>query len=275
MKKLFRTIIILLFCIVLLFLYALKVEPYLFVVKDQLLQTPLNEPLTIVQISDIQICENYNADNFKKIVERINNIDPDICIFTGDLYENFAHYGRKDDLIQALSSIDSQYGNYAIWGNRDYGGGASREYEEIMESSGFQILRNDAVSIPLTSGQTLLIGGLDDALLGKPDIDPILEKMEDSDTYRLLMLHEPDIADSYANAGFDLILSGHSHGGQVYIPFFPTMTTVLSEKYSRGWYDLDSETGTRLYVNSGIGTSRYPVRFLTPPEITFFQLEPY
>ena len=85
------------------------------------------------------------------------------------------------------------------------------------------------------------------------------------------MRNEPDVADKYADQGFDLIVSGHSHGGQVNVPFLPRMTTALAEKYVDGLYQLNDQTS--LYVNSGIGTSRYPIRFGVIPQITVFSLE--
>lgn len=84
------------------------------------------------------------------------------------------------------------------------------------------------------------------------------------------MTHEPDVADSFVDAGFDLILAGHSHGGQVNLPFWSQPTTALARKYTRGLYRLSEQTN--LYVNAGIGTSRYPVRFGVVPEITVFHL---
>lgn len=104
-------------------------------------------------------------------------------------------------------------------------------------------------------------------------MSPILEHMpSDDNTYTILMTHEPDPAEQYAELGFDLIVSGHSHGGQVNIPFFPTMTTTLGEKYIDGLYQLSDQT--QLYVNTGIDTSRVPVRFRVPPEISLLVLEP-
>lgn len=116
------------------------------------------------------------------------------------------------------------------------------------------------------------MGGLDDYLLGKPNITPIINEWLDSNSYRILLTHEPDTADFYTSYDFNLILAGHSHGGQVSLPFVKGVTTAMARKYTSGFYKLDSPYQTLLYVNQGIGTSHLPIRFLVPPEITVFDI---
>ena len=257
----------------LIFMYAIKIEPYISITKQYTLgNKKVKEQLKIVQISDIQISENYTAHDFKKIVDKINDLEPDLFLFTGDLYENYASYGKEKDLILELSRIEAKYGKFAIWGNRDYGGGAGHHYERILESAHIQLLDNSGVHIHLESGQTLFLAGIDDDLLGNPRIEEIEAVMGKGEDYRILMTHEPDTADDYAESGFNLILAGHSHGGQVWLPFIEPITTAMAKKYTKGFYDLASSSGTKLYVNSGIGTSHYPIRFLVPPEITVFHI---
>lgn len=253
------------------FFYATKIEPYRLEIKSLTLQTNVSERLKVVQITDIQISGSFTVDNLKKVAETVNGQTPDIVLFTGDLYENYAEYHDDKALIAMLSSINAPYGKFAVWGNRDYGGGAVRKYESILQQGGFQLLCNEAAIIMLNGGEKLLLAGLDDALLGNPDPDPIMEKFQ-TEEYRfsILMTHEPDTADLYSTMGFDLIAAGHSHGGQVNAPFLPRITTSLAEKYTAGLYRLNEQT--TLYVNSGIGTSRYPIRFGVCPEIAVFHL---
>lgn len=275
--KILRNIVrLLIFCILggyLLFMYATKIEPYTFVTRHYTLgDKKAKEQLKIVQISDIQISENYTARDFNKIVDKINSLEPDLFLFTGDLYENYASYGKEKDLIQALKRIETKYGKFAIWGNRDYGGGAGHHYKRILNTADIQLLENSGVHILLESGQPVFLAGIDDSLLGNPRIKDIEATMCDEDNYRILMTHEPDIADDYAESGFDLILSGHSHGGQIWLPFIEPITTSMAQKYTKGFYNLTASRGTKLYVNSGIGTSHYPIRFLVPPEIAVFHI---
>lgn len=274
--KIIRTIVLciclVLILLMLLFIYATKIEPYRLSIDSVCFHTTLSESLKVVQISDIQISETFTTDHLKKVIVEINEQDPDIVLFTGDLYEIYAEYHDNTALIDTLSAIDAPYGKFAVWGNRDYGGGTAGQYESILWQSGFQMLQNDGVSIMLNNGEKLLVAGLDDALLGKPDVTPIAEEFQIAEhSFSILMTHEPDTADLYSDMGFNLIVSGHSHGGQVNVPFLPKMTTSLAEKYVDGLYQLNERTS--LYVNSGIGTSRYPIRFGVVPEITVFSLE--
>ena len=267
------------FCILLLILlpcgiafYSFYIEPFRLTIDTLSLESSLSREVRIVQVSDIQISRHYTTENLEKVVQAVNRQQPDILLFTGDLYENYASYRDDEALISLLSQMDAKYGKFAIWGNRDYGGGAVRKYESILAQSGFTLLTNASVSIPVSDTDTVFLAGLDDALLGQPDITPILEQLSgDENTYTILMTHEPDTAEQYAQMGFDLIVSGHSHGGQVKIPFFPTITTHLAERYIDGLYSLNEQT--QLYVNSGIGTSRIPARFRVPPEISLLLLK--
>lgn len=280
----------------LLFFYAVKIEPYRLkmveyrltpqglldessdVQKDSaqenLKQGILGQKDTIkmIQISDIQISEEYTEKELKKIVDQVNDAEPDLIFFTGDLYENYAEYGPEKSISDLLSEMEAKLGKYAVWGNRDYGGGCARRYESIMEESGFTLLTNDTVQVETESGNSIFIGGLDDELLGEPDIEKLRSGVKpDKSDYRILLVHEPDPTDQYAEDGFDLILAGHSHGGQVRLPFLKGITTSLAENYIRGFYTLGRNT--MLYVNSGIGTSHYQVRFGVVPEITVFTLD--
>lgn len=252
--------------------YALKVEPYRLKIDHLTFSSGLSEELRVVQVSDIQISEHYTTQNLEQLVDRVNQQNPDLFLFTGDLYEVYSTYHQDEDLIRLLSRIQAPCGKFAIWGNRDRGGGAVRSYESIMEQSGFQILCNEGVTLSLEGG-TVFLAGLDDALLGEPDIDGVLADFPaEHPDFSILMTHEPDTADLYADLGFDLILAGHSHGGQVNLPFLPHITTSMAKKYRDGLYPLNDQTS--LYVHSGIGTSRCPVRLGVVPEIAVFDLEP-
>lgn len=251
--------------------YATKIEPFSLQINTYTMKANIKEELSVVQISDIQISEYYPVEKLEKIVTKINKLEPDIVLFTGDLYENYADYGPEDSVIAMLNQIKNTYGKYAIYGNRDYGGGASRRYSKVMEEAGFTLLVNEGIFITLKNEEKIFLGGLDDSLLSTPNVDQVIADMQEQEAnYHILLTHEPDVVDQFKDANFDLVLAGHSHGGQVKIPFFGGITTSLAEKYLNGFYDV-SDT-MQLYVNTGIGTSRYPIRFLVPPEIARFNL---
>lgn len=258
--------------------YAFKIEPYRIERKEYFLKEKEEEMpgIKVLQFSDVHIKEGFTGENLEAVVEKINEQNPDVILFTGDLYDNYSVYHEDETVITQLSDLHASYAKLAVWGNRDYGGGAARQYESVMEQSGFTVLKNESRSIVLGNGKKLLITGLDDSLLGNPYL-PESEKDSDSD-YKILLTHEPDTAEEYLDSGYDLILSGHSHGGQIDIPFLPQVNetalaaTKLASEYSRGMYDLSSERDVKLYVNTGIGTTHIPARFGVIPEIAVFYI---
>lgn len=275
--KFIRKILIFVLCLfltgALLAGYAFKIEPAMLFTHYYDLNAPdrkITQVIRVIQLSDIQVNAYYTEHKLDKLVDKVNDLSPDVIVFTGDLFDNFSKYKAVDAVTLALSSLNASYGKYAVWGNRDYGGGASRVYADIMSDSGFTLLKNEGVTITTTNGQELFIGGLDDALLGTPDISATLGQMGNEPDYRIILLHEPDLADRLETDSADLLLAGHSHGGQVRLPFIKSPSTALAEKYTAGFYALSKNM--KLYVNTGIGTSHIPVRFMVPPEIAVFNI---
>ncbi len=267
-----KIVLLLIVLICLLIGYAFKIEPRMTVINSYDLNEDKGESVKVVQISDIQVSETYTIEDLNGLVEKVNKLTPDIIVFTGDLFENFSVFQPKQEVTESLSKLKATFGKYAIWGNRDYGGGAYRIYEDVLTNSGFTLLKNSGVNVTVSNGKKLFIGGLDDALLGNPDIDLMLTKMENDCDYEIVLMHEPDIAYLLKDTSVDLLLAGHSHGGQVQIPFIKNISTAMAEKYSDGFYTINKNNGMQLYVNTGIGTSRIPVRFMVPPEIAVFNI---
>lgn len=203
----------------------------------------------------------------EKIVAEVNKEKPEIVVFTGDLFDRFATYGSVEETVATLKKIDASLGKFAVWGNHDYGGDASSIYPTVLSNSDFQLLENDGTTVITTNGEKIFIAGLDDALLKTASIPNALAKNDGA--YTVLLGHEPDIADQIQNQNVQLMLSGHSHGGQIKLPFF-TVKNMLAKKYFRGFYDITPHT--KLYVNSGLGTTKISARFYIPPEIAIFKL---
>lgn len=227
--------------------------------------------IKIAQFSDTHIGHHFGQAELEKVVRLINKEEPDIVFFTGDLMDNPLEYDGSYNLINILKQIKAPLGKFAIYGNHDHGGYGTETYEEIMESSDFTVLKNENTTIELVDKSQIYIAGVDDLMLGRPDFNETLQDIPE-DAYTILLAHEGDAADSIAEQfHVNLQLSGHSHGGQVQIPFFgPLITPPLGSKFYEGFYYFDNLT---LYVNKGLGTTREPYRFLAPPEITIFTLE--
>ncbi|KZK39010.1 putative phosphohydrolase [Lactococcus cremoris] len=256
--------------------YAFKVEPYRLTLNEHQVQSVASEEkLKLVQISDLHIKKDYTAKHLEKVVQKVNEQSPDFIVFTGDLYDNYSNYQDNEQVASKLAHLRARYGKIAIWGNRDYGGGASRIYENMMQQAGFSLLRNENLVVGTSQGRSILFTGLDDALLGNPVLPPTVEEMNGT-AYDILLTHEPDEVIQYQGKGYELILSGHSHGGQVNIPFFPQVQKKAAavmghaNRYTGGLYTLD--TGEKLYVNTGIGTTHLSARFGILPEIAVFYI---
>ncbi|WP_276420872.1 metallophosphoesterase [Lactococcus garvieae] len=250
--------------------YAWKVEPFLVHVNHvELGKKNDRTPLNVVQISDLQVSEYYETNRLDKVIEKVNAQKPDILLFTGDLFDNYSKYPeQRAPMIEKLKAFKANIGKYAVWGNHDYGGGAVRVYEDVMSAGGFTVLRNQGETLTLSDGRQVFLGGLDDSLLGNPSVSDTLAYRQNYD-YAITMTHEPDVADAFIGTDTQLVLAGHSHGGQVWIPFYP-IKNVLAEKYTRGLYQLDAIT--QLYVNTGIGTTSIHARFGVIPEVTQFTI---
>ena len=272
MKLFFKTIGYLILIGVVTIIYGTFIEPDLLRVMhyDFLHSKIEGQPIKVVQFSDTHIGDFFTTEELQKVVDKINEQQADLVLFTGDLMDDASVYqGSIEEIGTVLSNIQSKFGNYAVFGNRDYGGGAERFYEELMESAGFHVLLNNHETITV-NGTTLSLFGADDALIGYYDAKQTMKGIEEGN-FNLLLVHEPDLVDDFIDYPVDLVVAGHSHGGQVYIPFVgPLLTTTLAEKYVRGLYDINENLS--LYVNTGIGNTRVPFRLFNVPQITVFYL---
>ncbi|WP_252254354.1 metallophosphoesterase [Clostridium sp. ZBS12] len=277
LKRIFITIILIPAICFGIFAYSIYVEPNLLSVKNIEINNSSNikneDTIKIAQISDIHLGEYYTIDKLEKLVNKVNSQNADIIVFTGDLFDNVSKFEDTSKVTPILKKLNAKIGKYAIYGNHDYGGGAKNIYKNVMEDSGFKILVNDQANVKLDSGKTISILGLDDALLGNPDVEKTARNIKESN-YNLVLLHEPDLSDKFVSYNIDLILAGHSHGGQVKIPFLGEIVTPpLAEKYKDGLYNLNTQRNTQLYVNSGIGNTKMPFRFMNVPEVSIFEIK--
>ena len=189
-----------------------------------------------------------------KVAAEISRLRPRFACFTGDLIDS-PYY--KEEAFAFIRSLSCPV--YAVPGNHDYVSGVPfREFAEAFSSTGGGWLENGNLLVPDTDIELV---GL--AIGGKLTIPPALSKD------RILLTHFPQVVDNIGEATFAAILAGHSHGGQVRLPFYGSI--YLPEGVGR--YDLGSfkTPAGPLHVNAGIGTSLLPVRFCCPPELSLYQ----
>lgn len=278
MKKFIRFLFILLLIILLLLIYCRYEGTKGLITKEYKIETnsiPSSfDGLKIIHFSDLHYLRVVDDNMLKKVVEEINLINPDIVIFTGDLIDKDYNINdeQKEKLITLLKSIKSKYGKYTIIGNHDYIKD-KEEIETIYNESNFILLQNTSDIIYSSQNEKIFIGGLDTYSYDKANIDKVMDYFKENDNidYKIILVHEPDYIDTITSKyNVDLVLSGHSHNGQINIPFIKNYFLPYgSKKYYKNYYNVDN---TDLYISSGIGESRINLRFLNKPSINFYRI---
>ena len=240
--------------------------------------SPAFEGMRVVQVSDIHMDEYTEPFFLRHMVDTVNALKPEIVLLTGDFVSEwpgsrkFAR-GAAWQCAELLDGLACR-SRYAIMGNHDVLVGKDAVME-AMFSPGVTVLDNDHVPIE-RDGARWWLAGVDDPLVGKPEPESAIP---DSIRHQLgepvvLMCHCPDYADALihqpAGRAVHLMLSGHTHGGQVKLPFLTRLKLpILGQKYVEGHFTVGS---MQLYVSRGIGTVGIPFRLACPPEITLMTL---
>ncbi len=212
------------------------------------------------------------AQRVGAIVERMNGLRPDLIVLLGD-YVNALRLRFHSALVPvvewtaALKELHAPLGVYAVLGNHDYWSGEIPAIRRNFEKGGIHLLENTAVTVK--RGQDRFwIAGLGDELAQADDLAGTLRQIA-GDAPALLLSHEPYVFKVLPNR-ITLTLAGHTHGGQVYVPFIGR--PAISPQYAEYAYGHIEENGRHMIVSSGLGLSGYPVRFLVPPEIAIVTL---
>lgn len=256
LKKKFKFI----FFIIFLLFYSFYIGTSGLFIKEFKLDTKKIDPkmsgLKIIQFSDL----HYKGSSDKKIqniVKKINSLNPDIVIFTGDLInEKYKLTKEKQEfLIKALSKINSQLGNYYVTGEED-----KEDAKLILDSSNF-INLNDSEQLIYKESNTPIL------LIGKDKSKAYFENNKDISYFKMLALHNPNDFDDLKSYNFDVVLAGHTHNGQINIPKIKDL--LIDSKYKNN-YQLIKET--KMYINPGIGNSKIKMRVFNHPTIYLYRL---
>lgn len=230
----------------------------------------------IVHISDVHYGRTTDKKDLNNMVKEVNLLKPDIVVLTGDLIDKDTKLDDilKGEISEALNSINANVGKYAISGNHDNN---FREWESIINDGGFKNL-NDTYELIYNDGYTpILLAGLSSNLNNQIDIteryNKILEYSSNEnikELYKILLIHEPDYINNIDHSNFNLILAGHSHNGQVRLPFIGGIILPNgAKKYYKEHYKINN---TDLYISSGMGTSGISFRLFNKPSINFYRL---
>ena len=269
MKKI---ILYLLFIISLVLLYCFLIAPrgFKIVEKDILVSdlAPTFNDFKIVHFSDLLLGSTKNIEDLDEIVTAINDLSPNIIVFTGDLISpNYTPNQEDIDVIKKkLSSLNAQLYKYAVIGDNDQM--YLDRYEDILKTSDFRILDNSSTYLFYKDKIPIKISGIS-------DINKIDEALNINDnletTYNIVLTHYPDYIDIISNYDINIVLAGHSLLGQIQIPFLGGIIKKNNaNKYIDNYYDINN---TKMYVSGGLGSEYINMRFLNKPEINLYKLK--
>lgn len=222
------------------------------------------DKLRIAQISDVHLGLIIREERLLRVIEEVERTQPDILISTGDLVDGQTN--SLSGLAAPFTRVNPRYGKYAVMGNHEFYAGLPQALE-FTTQSGFTVLRGEAVS----PGGVVNLVGVDDPageVLGLYQHVPERDLLTDlpQERFTILLKHQP-LVEEEALGMFDLQVSGHTHKGQIF-PF--RLITGIFFRYNSGWFDLGK--GSHLYVSPGTGTWGPPIRLLSPPEVTLYEL---
>lgn len=231
----------------------------------------------IVQLSDLH-SKSFGNDQ-SNLVKKVNNLEPDSIVFTGDLIDS-DRYDENPSLI-LMERLVKIAPVYYVTGNHEWWSGKFKTLEDKLKSIGVQVMRNKVEEITIGTDKIKIIGIDDPANVEESYVERAkteeniansIDEIEGEDNFQILLSHRPEMFSLYVEYGFDVVFSGHAHGGQFRIPFVGGLIAPdqgLFPKYTSGKYKSDNTT---MIVNRGLGNSIIPIRVFNRPEIVVVTL---
>ena len=222
--------------------------------------------LTIAHVTDIHLGKLSDLDDAREIVDMTNRLGADLIVLTGDFVSRADSISLP--LVEVLRDLHAPMGKFAVLGNHDHWTDSAKIIA-MFEAAGINFLTNEN-HIFTRKGKSLAIGGVDDLVEGNPDVLRTFRGV-DKNIPRILLCHNPDYAETMpAGANIDLMLCGHTHGGQVRVPLVgPVMLPITHRKYAEG---LVEGPQCPVFISRGLGMVEIPVRFNCSPELPLITL---
>ena len=234
-------------------------------IKEVKVETPLiKKDLRIVQLSDLHINRTTPVNRVHRVVEAVNNLNPDIIVLTGDIGDD--DVAVLDEQLQALQYLSAPYGIYTSIGNHEFYNGLNSWIYQYNKM-GFNVLFNKGVVV----ANDIFISGIPDAFTANshPSLNVNFSNSlagSNQQQYKILLSHNPELANSISSFNFQMMLAGHTHGGQIF-PFH--IFVKKANQYLSGDYNVN---GIKLHVSNGAGTWGPNMRLFAPSEITVIDL---
>lgn len=223
-------------------------------------------PIRVAQLTDVHVGVTTPRRALERIAETVRGLRCDVVVMTGDYVNaSVVHVGRVTELVRALPQPC-----VAVLGNHDHWTDAAR-VTRALEAGGAEVLRNASTTVR-GAGWSLLVVGVDDGRSNNDDVELAFARVT-TPGRALVLTHDPRTAPTIARTGAPLVLSGHTHAGQIHIPHVvPMVARLAGHPYLHGFHRIDR---TDLYVSAGIGHSLHGLRSArTAPEIAVFDLDP-
>lgn len=278
-KKILIIVISIILFILLCFVHAVMIAPKKLHVRNETISStkiPVSmDGIQIVFFSDVHYNAYVNEKRFKAIVDLINQQNPDIVLFGGDLFDHPANRlpseTAQTTATLLLNCIEAEKGKFAVLGNHDLESSTTADMvETILYNAGFEVLNNQSLRIRNGSSGSIVLTGLESGLLGHPDPVTPFDTIR-SDDFSLVLCHTPDTALEITTSKADVFLAGHGHGGQIVLPLFGALyQPVGAQEYYRGTHRLDHMI---LDITNGCGTTKADARFLSQAEIVVYTLQ--
>ncbi len=243
-------------------------EPFMLAIERQqiyLRRLPKGlDGLRIVHLSDFHYGPIVNPAHLARAIEAANDLHPDLIMLTGDYISHDRSYAAP--CAELVGGLRARYGVFAVLGNHDHWTDAEL-IADLFRAEGIRVLLNEGLRVDL-SGESFWLAGVNDTMVGLEDLPLALAGSVD-DEMKLLLAHNPIILRRAARAGVDLVLSGHTHGGQVTLRPEKNRSGRPRRRLLRG---LGRRGNTQIYVTRGLGTVVLPIRYGCPPEVSVLEL---
>ena len=218
----------------------------------------------IVHLSDLHYGPMVDARHLERAIEIANELHPDMIALTGDYISQEGSYAAP--CAEIVGRLKAPSGVYAVLGNHDHWTDA-RLIADLFRAEGIRMLINEGVRIDARN-ESFWLAGVDDTMVGLEDLSLAQAGARD-DEFKLLLAHNPTILRRAARAEVDLVLSGHTHGGQVTLRSERNHSGRPRRRILRG---LGRRANTQIYVTRGLGTVVLPIRYGCPPEVSLLEL---
>ncbi len=244
-------------------------------IQSEKIPADMND-IQIAFITDLEYNHFMDKDRLTNMIQKINEVNPDIVLFGGDIFDLPLTYvpndATKQEVSQLLKTIQAPLGKFAVLGEQDnVDKNVKSMVTDILKTSDFELLNNRSIRLRNGSQASITLIGLDSLIGGTIGISKAFSNVNQEE-FNILMTHCPDTIqlEELPKTNIDLMFAGHSHGSQIYIPLLGALSSDEgAQKYNHGKHTVNQ---TVLHVSNGMGTTAMDMRLFSPPQMLVYRL---